>query len=79
MFVVSTGPGPFFANVLRRAIFRGVTTGSFAAAAVGQVLAFDMALQSADTTSGYLPHRGHQQGQLRRGHHRPGRRVHSSR
>lgn len=57
-----TNAGAFFPNITRRAIFRGVTTGSFAVAAVGQVLAFDMALQSADTTSGYQPTPGTSKG-----------------
>lgn len=56
-----TGQNPLM-NLKHRVIFRGVQTGTFAAAAVGQVLALDVALQSADTTSGYNPTAGTSKG-----------------
>lgn len=62
MFFNITGNGPLFQTMKRRAIFRGVQAGSFAVAAVGQILAFDWALQSADTTSGYNPTPGTSKG-----------------
>lgn len=54
-FVEMMAKGSPVKNVYKRVIFRGVTTGSFAAAVVGQVLALDTTLASADTTSGYQP------------------------
>ena len=54
-FVSNLAKGNPFETVKLRVVFRGVTTGSFAAAVVGQVLAFDTTLASADTTSGYQP------------------------
>lgn len=54
--------GSPFQTLTTKAIFRGVTTGSFAAAVVGQVLAFDTTLASADTTSGYNPTAGTSKG-----------------
>lgn len=47
--------GAPYTNIKRRVTFRGVTTGSFAAAVVGQILALDTTLASADTTAGYQP------------------------
>jgi len=61
-FVAMQAKGSPFRNVDKRVIFRGVTTGSFAAAAVGQVLALDTTLASADTTSGYQPTPGTSKG-----------------
>ena len=54
-FVEMQAKGSPVKNVDKRVIFRGVTTGSFAAAVVGQVLALDTTLASTDTTSGYQP------------------------
>lgn len=55
MFQALQKNGSPFQTLKARVTFRGVTTGSFAAAVVGQVLAFDTTLASADTTSGYQP------------------------
>lgn len=54
--------GSPFETIKKRVVFRGVTTGSFAVAAVGQVLALDTTLASADTTSGYNPTAGTSKG-----------------
>lgn len=62
MFTALLNKGSPFQTIRKRVIFRGVTTGSFAAAAVGQVLALDTTLASADTTSGYNPTAGTSKG-----------------
>lgn len=62
MFQALQKNGSPFQTLKCRATFRGVTTGSFAAAVVGQVLAFDTTLASADTTSGYQPTPGTSKG-----------------
>lgn len=62
MFQSLTKAGSPFQTIKQRVVFRGVTTGSFAAAAVGQVLALDTTLASADTTSGYQPTAGTSKG-----------------